>query len=155
MSSSDDGLDYDVIIIGAGMVGSALASLLARSNFSVALVEAHEPVPFDPQAEVGLRVAAISPGSAAILEQAGAWKQISASRCRPYRRMQVEDRVELEPLVFDAPAFNMERLGTIVENHLTQWAWRGIQGEKSGGYQPGSLGLQPAWSGGSNRQRQA
>lgn len=119
--------EYDVIIIGAGMVGTALASLLARSNFSVAIIEAHEPKCFDPNAEVGLRVSAISPGSAAILEQAGAWKQISASRCRPYRRMQVEDGVELDPLVFDAPPFNMERLGTIVENELIQWSlWQSV-----------------------------
>lgn len=119
--------EYDVVIIGAGMVGSALASLLARSNFSVAIIEAHLPTTFDPQSEIGLRVSAISPGSAAILEQAGAWKQISSSRCRPYRRMQVEDGVELDPLVFDAPPFNMERLGTIVENDLIQSTlWQSI-----------------------------
>jgi len=41
---------------------------------------------------------------------------------RPYRRMQVEDGVELEPLLFDAPAFNLERLGTIIENSLVQWS---------------------------------
>ena len=118
---------YDVVIIGAGMVGSALASLLARSHFSVALVEAHEPAPFDVDAEVGLRVSAISPGSAAILEQAGVWKQIEASRHRPYRRMQIEDGVELDPLLFDAPVFNMERLGTIVENDLlTSCLWQSI-----------------------------
>lgn len=119
--------EYDVIIIGAGMVGTALAGLLARSHFSVAIVEAHEPRSFDAQADVGLRVSAISPGSAAILEQAGAWKQISASRCRPYQRMQVEDGVELDPLIFDAPPFNLERLGTIVENELIQWAlWQSV-----------------------------
>ena len=115
-------LHYDVVIIGAGMVGAALASLLSRSGFSVALVEACEPRPFDGGEEVGLRVSAISPGSAAVLEQAGAWKAISQQRVRPYRRMQVEDGVELEPLLFDAPAHNMERLGTIVENALLQWS---------------------------------
>lgn len=113
---------YDVAIIGAGMVGSTLASLLSRVGFSVALVEAHEPQPFDAETEVGLRVSAISPGSAAVLEQAGAWKPISAQRCRPYRRMQVEDGVELDPLLFDAPVFNLERLGTIIENALVQWS---------------------------------
>lgn len=112
--------EYDVIIIGAGMVGGALAGLLARSQFSVAIIEAHQPAIFDAQADIGLRVSAISPGSAAILEQAGAWKPINASRCRPYRRMQVEDGVEHDPLTFDAPLFNMERLGTIVENDLIQ-----------------------------------
>ena len=118
---------YDVVIIGAGMVGATLASLLSRAGFSVALVEAVAPAEFDGAAEVGLRVSAISPGSAAILEQAGAWKRIASERVRPYRRMQVEDGVELEPLVFDAPVFNLERLGTIVENDLVQWsAWQVI-----------------------------
>lgn len=115
-------LNYDVAIIGAGMVGATLASLLSRSGFSVALVEAREPQAFDADADVGLRVSAISPGSAAILEQAGAWKGVSGQRHRPYRRMQVEDRQESEPLLFDAPVFNLERLGTIVENDLLQWS---------------------------------
>ena len=113
---------YDVAVIGAGMVGATLASLLSRSGFSVALVEAREPEVFDAGAEVGLRVSAISPGSAAILEQAGAWKAISSQRARPYRRMQVEDGVDMDPLLFDAPVFNLERLGTIVENALVQWS---------------------------------
>lgn len=113
---------YDVVIIGAGMVGATLASLLSRSGFSVALVEAHEPPPFDPEADVGLRVSAISPGSANVLDQAGVWKQINQHRLRPYRRMQIEDGIDTEPLLFDAPTFNMERLGTIVENTLMQWS---------------------------------
>ena len=114
--------NYDIIIIGAGMVGAATASLLSRSGFSVALVEAREPREFDSEADVGLRVSAISPGSAAVLDQAGVWKAISEGRVRPYRRMQVEDGLDTEPLLFDAPAFNLERLGTIVENALTQWS---------------------------------
>jgi 2-octaprenylphenol hydroxylase len=113
---------YDVAIIGAGMVGATLASLLSRSGFLVALVEAREPQPFDIEADVGLRVSAISPGSAAILEQTGAWKQVCEQRSRPYRRMQVEDGVETDPLLFDAPVFNLESLGTIVENELLQWS---------------------------------
>jgi 2-octaprenyl-3-methyl-6-methoxy-1,4-benzoquinol hydroxylase/2-octaprenylphenol hydroxylase len=117
-------IKHDVLIIGAGMVGTVLASLLSRCGFSVALVESREPVAFDAASDVGLRVSAISPGSAAVLDQAGAWKLISGQRCRPYRRMQVEDGtdVEAEPLLFDAPAFNMERLGTIIENALVQWS---------------------------------
>jgi len=112
---------YDVAIIGAGMVGATLASLLSRSGFSVALVEAIAPQVFDKESEVGLRVSAISPGSAAVLNQAGVWKLLKTQRVRPYRRMQVEDGVELDPLLFDAPVFNLESLGTIVENALLQW----------------------------------
>jgi len=119
---------YDVAIIGAGMVGTTLASLLSRSGFTVALTEAHEPPEFDPEADVGLRVSAISPGSAAVLEQAGAWNLVSAARCRPYRRMQIEDGAEPDPLLFDAPVFNLERLGTIVENNLLQSSlWKVVE----------------------------
>ena len=114
--------NYDITVVGAGMVGATIASLLSRAGFSVALVETREPAPFDASAEVGLRVSAISPGSAAILEQAGAWKLVTSQRHRPYRRMQIEDGVELDPLLFDAPAYNMESLGTIVENDLLQWS---------------------------------
>ena len=113
---------YDVAVIGAGMVGATLASLLSRCGFMVALVESSEPEPFDLKAEIGLRVSAISPGSSAILEQAGAWDLAAGPRARPYRRMQVEDGVEFDPLLFDAPAYNLERLGTIVENELLQWS---------------------------------
>ena len=115
-------INYDVAIIGAGMVGTTLASLLSRCGFTVALVEAREPQPFDASEDFGLRVSAISPGSSAVLEQAGVWKQLSKQRVRPYRRMQVEDGIESEPILFDAPQYNLERLGTIVENKLLQWS---------------------------------
>ena len=115
-------MNYDIAIIGAGMVGATLASLLSRCGFAVALIEARQPQPFDPDEDVGLRVSAISPGSSAILGQAGAWKQVCQQRTRAYRRMQVEDGIESEPILFDAPRYNLERLGTIVENDLLQWS---------------------------------
>ncbi len=132
---------YDVTIIGAGMVGATLASLLSRSGFQVALVEASAPRPFDAGADVGLRVSAISPGSSAILEQAGVWKTVLNTRARPYRRMQVEDGVGNTPLLFDAPVYNLDSLGFIVENELLQWSlWQAV---KSAGlvdiFCPGSL----------------
>jgi len=119
---------YDIVIIGAGMVGSTLASLLAGSGFSVALVEARAPQRFEEEQDIGLRVSAISPGSASILEQARVWQRVCEHRVRPYRRMQIEDGSGGEPLIFDAPVYNLERLGTIVENDLLQWSlWRHIE----------------------------
>jgi 2-octaprenyl-3-methyl-6-methoxy-1,4-benzoquinol hydroxylase/2-octaprenylphenol hydroxylase len=104
------------------MVGGAVASLLGRCGFSVVLVEAHVPRRFDPAGDVGLRVSAISPGTANILEQAGAWQAIERGRCCPYRRMHVEDEHGPAGLDFEAPVFGMERLGSIVENDLVQAA---------------------------------
>jgi len=118
---------YDVVVVGAGMVGAAAAALLARAGFEVAVVEAREPPPFDATQSVGLRVSAFSPGSAEVLREAGAWRQVERQRHCPYRRMVVEDRDESSRLEFDAPEFGLERLGTIVENDLVQWAlWQSL-----------------------------
>ena len=110
------------------MVGAAAACLLARAGFSVAVVEGREPQAHDSSEAVGLRVSAFSPGSAAILAEAGAWRQIEQQRHCAYRRMHVEDRDESVVLKFSAPEFALERLGTIIENQLVQWTlWQSLQ----------------------------
>jgi len=45
-----DSQRFDVIVVGAGMVGAAFACLLARANPAVriALIEVHQSDPFDP-----------------------------------------------------------------------------------------------------------
>ena len=109
------------------MVGGAVAALLSRAGFSVAVVESREPEAFDATQPVGLRVSAFSPGSADVLREAGAWRQVERQRHCPYRRMVVEDRDEHSLLQFDAPEFGLERLGSIVENELVQWAlWQSL-----------------------------
>ena len=123
---------FDALVVGAGMVGAATACLLARSGFSVCVIEARQPQPFDPAAAVGLRVSAFSPGSADVLTEAGAWRQIEQHRHCDYRQMHVEDREESVALEFNAPEFGLDRLGTIVENQLVQWTlWQSLQ--SSGG----------------------
>ena len=111
--------DFDIVVVGAGMVGGALAALLGRAGFDVALVEAHEPANFDSGQDIDLRVSALSPGSQLILEQAGAWRAIGRSRFNPYRHMHVEGESSEEVLDFDAAAFGMDALGYLVENPLT------------------------------------
>jgi 2-octaprenyl-3-methyl-6-methoxy-1,4-benzoquinol hydroxylase/2-octaprenylphenol hydroxylase len=119
---------FDVLVVGAGMVGAAAACLLSRSGFSVAIVESRQPEPFDPGADTGLRVSAFSPGSTDILSESGAWRQIESHRHCAYRRMHVEDRDESVVIEFNAPEFGLERLGTIIENQLVQWSlWQTLQ----------------------------
>lgn len=118
---------FDAVVVGAGMVGAAAAALLARSGFTVAVIESREPQPFDASQPVGLRVSAISPGAAAVLREAGAWRLVEATRHSPYRLMRVEDRDEASVVEFQAPEFGLERLGTIVENDSVQWAlWQAL-----------------------------
>lgn len=110
--------NYDVLVVGGGMVGGTVAGLLGQCGWSVLLVDASQPRPFDGQGEVGNRVSAISPGSAAILDQAGVWAAIEQQRHCHYHGMQVEDSANGATIRFQAAELGLPRLGTIIENDL-------------------------------------
>jgi len=75
--------DYDLVIIGGGLVGGSLACALGQAGLRVCLVEA-----ISPQAKLqpsyDERVIALSWGSRAILEGAGLWQRIAVD-CRHLR----------------------------------------------------------------------
>jgi len=107
----------DVVVIGAGVVGSAAALAAARDGLRVALVEAHAPTPWRGDAP-DLRVYAIAPDSSAFLQDLGSWASIALARAFAYRRMRVWDAAGGDELVFDADALAREQLGHIVEHGL-------------------------------------
>jgi 2-octaprenylphenol hydroxylase len=83
----------DIVIVGAGMVGLTLATLLVESEFAerlrVTVVDSGNEPRFDISADVDLRVSAISPGSAEILGRAGVWQEIRSTRACPFVAMRV------------------------------------------------------------------
>jgi 2-octaprenyl-3-methyl-6-methoxy-1,4-benzoquinol hydroxylase/2-octaprenylphenol hydroxylase len=120
--------DIDVIVVGAGAVGGALALALARDGFEVAVIEAREPKPWRRDEEVDLRVVALAPDARELLDDLGVWASIAASRVGPYRHMHVWDALAPGELHFDAAERGEAALGWIVENKLVQSAlWRALQ----------------------------
>jgi len=105
----------DILIVGAGMVGSAAALSFARAGFSVSLAEAND-LPQWSEAEYSLRVCAISAASERLLKNIGVWQQILACRASPYEHMHVWDASG--SLDFDAADSGQAYLGYIVENNL-------------------------------------
>lgn len=83
----------DLVIVGAGMVGSALALALEGSGLEVLLVDGGslDVAPFKPEAPYEPRVSALSEASRRILQRLHAWDGIVARRAEPYREMQVWD----------------------------------------------------------------
>ncbi|WP_039909034.1 FAD-dependent oxidoreductase, partial [Candidatus Regiella insecticola] len=51
--------NYEVIVVGGGMIGAATSLGLAQCGWSVALLEPQSPLPFDRQSAPDLRVSAI------------------------------------------------------------------------------------------------
>ncbi len=114
---------FDILIVGGGMIGSALALGLSRQGWQVGLIEgapveslmaAAEPATSVDDFEA--RVSAISLASQRLLEQLGAWKNVQAGRHCGYREMTVWDADGTGRIHFDTAELHARSLGTIVEN---------------------------------------
>ncbi|MDA8481541.1 2-octaprenyl-3-methyl-6-methoxy-1,4-benzoquinol hydroxylase [Pseudomonas resinovorans] len=112
----------DLIIVGAGMVGSALALALKDSGLDILLIDG-SPLsvkPFEPTAAFEPRVSALSAASQRILLRLGAWPGVLARRSSPYSEMRVWDGSGTGQIHFSASSVHAEVLGHIVENRVVQ-----------------------------------
>ena len=115
--------DYDVVIVGAGIAGSALAASLADTGLRLALVEA-SPLPGSRDAlQPGVdsfdrRVSALTPASQRQLQGLEVWQSIVADRACPYQHMQVWDAEGTGAIDFHAAEMDAPVLGHIVENRV-------------------------------------
>ena len=112
----------DLVIVGAGMVGSALALALRHSGLDILLVDGSPltVASFDAGAPFEARVSALSAASQRILARLGAWEGIEARRSCPYSRMAVWDGSGTGHVHFSASSVHAEVLGHIVENRVVQ-----------------------------------
>jgi 2-octaprenyl-3-methyl-6-methoxy-1,4-benzoquinol hydroxylase len=112
--------NFDVVVVGGGMVGAAVACSLGGSSLKVAVIESAPPQAFSPDQPHDLRVSALSIASKNILEAVGAWSGVVNRRLCPFRRMRVwETAGDTE---FCSDDINYPELGFIVENRVTQQA---------------------------------
>ena len=92
---------FDVLIVGAGMVGLTLALALRKtSQLSVALVD-NNPID-DIDEELDVRVSAINIASKNIFENLDVWSAIKESRAQAYQNMHVWDKSGIGKLDFSA-----------------------------------------------------
>lgn len=107
----------DLLIIGGGMVGLALAIDSARSGMKVAVVEQDLPETESPTAGVySPRVSAISRQSQDWLTGLGVWQHLPAGRACAYRQMKVWDGQGQGRIGFHADEVQADDLGHIIEN---------------------------------------
>lgn len=112
--------NFDVIIVGGGMVGAAVACALGNISLKIAVLENAPPEPYSPEQPHDLRVSALSIASRKIIETVGAWEGIVNRRLCPFRRMRVFETVG--DTEFRSNDIEYSELGYIVENRITQLA---------------------------------
>ena len=119
--------EFDVVIIGGGLVGLSLARALARSGLRQALIEPQPPAAAPADSSWDNRVYALSPGSVAFLEDCGTWQRLPQDRITRVEAMQVHGDAEGASLHFSAYEAGLRELAFIVEGRqLLQALWDGL-----------------------------
>jgi len=110
--------EFDIIIIGGGIVGLSFACELAGSDFSVAVVERHELRAVTDEPEC--RVSAINRFALQQFKRAGVWQSELTKRACVFDRMFVWDQTGAGQIQFDAVELGVPELGVIIENNVLQ-----------------------------------
>ncbi|GIL81866.1 hypothetical protein Vretimale_1446 [Volvox reticuliferus] len=118
---------YDVVIVGGGMVGAAVAALLGTnrltSQLRVAVLDVKpQPTRFRPSAVPDLRVSTVTPGGIEVLRRAGAWEDIRPPIAASFANMQVWDSSSRGYIRWDARDTGADQMGIVAENTLLQAA---------------------------------
>lgn len=112
---------HDIIIVGGGMTGLALACMLAaKTSLTIAVLESQAESPRWSASHYHHRVSAIALSSQRILQSLQAWDDIAQQRVSPFKKILVWDAAKQGEILFDSHEIAEPLLGHIIENNLIQ-----------------------------------
>ena len=119
-------MDFDIVIVGAGLVGASFAMALRGAGLTLALVEAQAPEPSEDNWES--RVYALSPGSVEFLRDLGVWKRLDQGRICPVHDMRIFGDADDARLHFSAYEAGVAELAAIIEARSLQSSlWQALE----------------------------
>ena len=118
-------LDFDLVIVGGGMVGASLARALSGCGLKIGVVESWS-LSSDRQPSYDDRAIALAYGTRLILEGMGLWQELSA-HVEPIRHIHVSDRGQFGFTRLDHQALNVDALGYVATGQeLGQCLFHGL-----------------------------
>jgi len=107
---------FDVVIVGGGMVGASMACALASLPIKIAIVEAY-PFRSNNQPSYDARSIALAYGSKIIFETLGLWESLQQN-ATPIKHIHVSSKGQFGVTRLHATDENLEALGYVIENRL-------------------------------------
>ena len=107
--------DYDVTIVGAGLIGSTFALSLARkTNLSIAVIERAGRIENNPNQNE--RVVALGSTATLLLQELEIFSLLSKDKCFPYTAMYIWDDMTEGVLQFNSLESNQDVLGHMIDS---------------------------------------
>lgn len=123
-------INYDIVIVGGGMVGAAMALSLVgiakRYGLSIAIIDAVKAEQSTPTAAGSLdgRATALALGSRNLLDSIGVWPSLAAN-AQPILDIDVSDQGQPISAQMHAAEVNQDALGYVLQNqHMGQAFWQ-------------------------------
>lgn len=112
--------DFDVMIVGGGIVGLALAGLLAKTRLKIAVIDQQNAPPnhFQLLQPYDTRVSALNHASQAVFSSLDLWETLTALRVASYQEMHVWDANSPAKIHFSCTELAQPYLGHIVEHSV-------------------------------------
>ena len=104
--------DFDLVIVGGGMVGASLACALAEQNIRIAMIEA-VPYKAAKQPSYDDRAIALSFGTSRIFEGMGLWSEIN-THTTSIKRIHVSDQGRFGFARMDNKQEGVDALGYVI-----------------------------------------
>ena len=105
---------YDVVIVGGGLVGTALAAALAKSPLSILLLEQNTVAAVAANI-LDLRTTGLSRSSATIFQQIGLWEKIEPL-VTAIEKLDISEQGGYGSARIDAREFEMSPVGYMAPN---------------------------------------
>ena len=120
--------EFDIAIVGGGLVGLALALALEPTGLKLAVIEPRAAQPVPEGDSWDSRIYAVSPGAVSFLESLGAWQRLPPERITRVETMEIHGDADAARLEFSAYDAGLPELASIVEaRSLQQALWRGLE----------------------------
>lgn len=122
--------NFDIIIVGNGLVGSTVAIGLIKQGFSIAIIDSNKISKCNNEKYPDIRVSAINISSINFLKKLGVWNYLNKIKIHPYNKLKTWE-CKNSYVSFSSKLLGLSKLGYMIENDVLKYAcWMKLKEKK-------------------------